>query len=206
MGAESLQVALQAAAWVGEELLPEQQSLMIRFHDWMSSEAIQAGGLGPHERPRIWSRHIADSLLFGIELGTKCLDIGSGVGLPGIPLAVMRPDVSFILLDRSGRRCDLMRRAIAVLGLGNCQVVELDIADLEKSFDSVVSRAAVPPEKMMFHVKRCLMPGGTAVLGLSHTGQTSDLPKNPAGFTSVVVAVPADVLDTGVNLLRIEAT
>ena len=208
MGADSLETAVRAAAWVGYELDPRQRDLLSEYHDWLAVEAAEAGGIGPHEEGRIWRRHIADSMVFGLALenSEECLDIGSGVGLPGIPLAIMCPSLRFTLLDRSGRRCDLMRRAVAVLGIENCVVSHLDITGVSKEFRSAVSRAAIPPEKMMIHVKRLLEPGGIAILGLSPSGVTRNpLPELP-GISSKVVSVPSNILDTGVNHLRIEAT
>ena len=208
MRADSLEMAIRAMSWQDRSLDRHQTDLLKRFAEWLVSEATGAGGIGPNEGSRIWSRPLADSLLFGVALGDsgRCLDIGSGAGLPGIPLAIARPEISFVLLDRSGRRCDLMRRAVGVLELSNCRVVQQDIVEVTERFGVIVSRAAIPPEMMMIHVKRILKPGGLAVLGLSHTAKPPQSLSAPVGLKPSVVSVPLDILDTGVNLLRIEAT
>lgn len=203
-----MQQVVVAAGYVGVTLSERQKQQLVRYHDWLATEAIAAGGVGPHEQDRLWNRHVADSLLFGIGLAaaSSCLDVGSGVGLPGIPLAIAFPDTEFVLLDRSGRRCDLLRRAKAVLGLRNCTVTQGDVRQVSEQFESIVSRAALPPQQILIHVKRLLVPGGVAILGLSRApdGQV-EVPESDELAISVE-SVPVEILDTPVYLLRIEAT
>lgn len=209
MGADTYRLAVAAAEWTGRGLTDDQLEAMATLHGVLAKEAIVAGGLGPHEAPRLWGRHIADSLLFGVALdgAVSCIDVGSGVGLPGIPLAIAYPEIEFELVDRSGRRCDLIRRIIAVLRLGNCAVVHKDVSSVDKNYDALVSRASLPPDRLMIHVKRLLRKPGVAVIGLSRNAdQPVEVPVSEPGLRSHLVRVPTDVLDSSVNLLRIEAT
>lgn len=206
MGTDSLSGAVAAAEYAGCALSSAQQGQLEAFHDWLATEGADAGGIGPHEGQRIWDRHISDSLVFASILpgAVDCLDIGSGAGLPGIPLAIAYPEIHFVLLDRAGRRCDLMTRACAILALENCTVVQEEIAAHRGRYEAVVSRAAMPLELMMIHVKRLLQPGGRALLALSRTGQARALGDRMEGAT--VVRIPPNILDRGANLLRIEPT
>lgn len=209
MGADSLSVAVAAAEYAGIELGPMQRAQLERFHDWLLEEAIGAGGIGPNEAARIWNRHIADSLLFALDLSgnERCIDLGSGVGLPGIPLAISLPEIEFTLVDRSGRRVDLARRACSVLGLSNCEVVQSDFDGFHRRFPRIVARASLPPAAMMIHVKRLLTPGGVAHLGLSRgTTFAAELPGAPRGLRLSIVEIPVEILDSGASLLRIEAS
>lgn len=209
MGADSFSVALGAAEYVGVELDDDQVASLHQLHGWLGSESIRAGGLGPAESTRIWDRHIADSLIFSPALvgARTCVDLGSGTGLPGIPLAITHPHIEFTLLDRSGRRCDLMRRALAILDLTNCVVRQQDIAAVDDQFDAIVSRAAIPTESLMIHVKRIVRPGGgVAVLGLSRAEHGSLPSIDEQGLEVEVVRIPPEILDSGASLLRIEAT
>ena len=208
MRADSISYAENAIDYLGVQATPGQLLQLERFHTWLASEAINAGGIGPHEKDRLWRRHIADSLLLGIRTSDadSCLDIGSGVGLPGIPLAILFPNTAFTLLDRSGRRTHLSRRVISILGLQNCVVLEQDVEAVDQSYGNVVSRAALPVDRLVFHVKRLLASGGTAVVAYSRreTGAFPGL--DIPGISVSVVNIPAEVLDTAVSLLRIEAT
>jgi 16S rRNA (guanine527-N7)-methyltransferase len=209
MGVDSFLSVEKAAGFLDVFLSDEQRDSLALYRGWLETEGMKAGGIGPAERNRLWDRHIADSMVLGIGLsgGTECLDIGSGAGLPGIPLAICFPDIEFTLLDRSGRRCDLMRRAIAVLALDNCGVVEDDVSGVSERYERIVSRAAMSPKSMMIHVKRLLASGGVAVLGISRdTDKATDSLDIVAGLVTEVIKVPDEVLDSGAFLLRIEAT
>ena len=206
-GPDSLQSAIAAAEWTGVKPTSMQQDMLQAYRHWLVEEAIAAGGIGPNEGDRIWKRHIGDSLLFGSGLGERstCLDAGSGVGLPGIPLAITHPQTHFDLVDKSGRRCDLLNRAIGVLGLTNCSVVHSDFTDIDRKYPFVVSRAAVPAGLLMIHVKHLLEVGGMANISVSRAGRAALDVNVPLGLRATPVSVPYKILDTKVQLLRIEA-
>lgn len=138
-----------------------------RYRDWLATEAVPAGGVGPGEKSRLETRHIADSLLFalGMEATDLVLDIGTGVGLPGIPLACLLPETRFVLLDRSARRVGLVGRAARVLELDNVEVVRSELRDWKEAVPTLVSRAAIPPEDLLPSLKTLLLPGGVAIVG-----------------------------------------
>lgn len=174
-----------------------QISRLAEYREWLLTEGVAAGGIGPNERDRIDNRHIGDSLLFasGFDTApTRVLDVGSGVGLPGIPLSIMMPETGFTLLDRSGRRVDLMRRVSRVLDLPNVEVAQGDVADWETTVDGIVSRASLSPELATTIFPRLLRPGGCAVIGGSWAA-----PPVVVGFD--LLEVPAMVLDQTVWLL-----
>lgn len=188
---------IAAARYSGVDLDRGQLDLLTRYGEWLGSEGIAAGGIGPDEVARIEKRHLADSLLFASQFphdSSEVLDLGSGVGLPGIPLAVALPQVRFTLIDRSGRRQDLLKRVIRILGLENCQAIQGEIESLQMTAPVVVARASLPPDEMRPVTQRLLSPGGLAVIA----GSWRDRPEH-FGWTSV--EIPADVLDHPVWLL-----
>ena len=204
MHAEAL---IRAAVWSGLRLEVAQIELLESFARWLRDEAIPAGGLGPDESARIVDRHVADALVFAGawrgEHPDTLLDLGSGVGLPGIPLAIAQPETQTTLADRSGRRCRLARRAIRVLGLTNVQVRETDTARLGERYDIVTFRAFLSPAKALAVAAGVLAPGGVAVGGASRT-------RAPEQTTfgdreAEVIAVPGGVLDSPAWLLRMTA-
>lgn len=141
---------------------------LTRYRDWLVSEAIPAGGIGPGEASRVDIRHIADSLLFSLAIepgNDEVLDVGTGVGLPGIPLACLMPETRFFLLDRSARRVRLANRAVRVLQLVNVEVIQSDLHRWRRAAPVVVSRATIPPEELLSPLKTLVSPGGIAVLG-----------------------------------------
>lgn len=154
------------------ELTTEQLDQLGTFSQWLRTEAGSAGGLGPSEANRVDGRHIGDSLLFATVFPgqpSALTDLGSGVGLPGIPLAIIWPSTEVTLIDRSGRRCDLARRAVRVLGLENIHVLQEDIFAVEGRRSAMVSRAATPVEQLAGLVRSLLAPEGIAVVGGSWT-------------------------------------
>lgn len=190
-------LADRVARFLDRTITPAQLRLLQVYGEWLENEAIPAGGLSPGERGRIDSRHVADSLLFASALPRSpdwVRDLGSGVGLPGIPLAILMPETRFELVDRSGRRADLAKRAVRILGLENVDVIQTELERLTPPGDVLVSRAVMSPEDMMKWANHLLTPGGVAILGGSWV-------KRPVftGWTSI--EIPAMVLDQPVWLL-----
>lgn len=191
--------ALRVAAWQGRPVSDDASDALSRYGSWLVAEAIPAGGLGPREADRVGTRHLADSVAFGAAWRGKpaperILDLGSGVGLPGIPLAILHPHAEVTLVDRSGARCRLARRAIRVCGLDNVSVIQSDIAGIGEQRPAVVSRASLPPPQLLPHLRRLVAPGGIGVVG----GPRKPQPVEP-GYE--VLRIPPEVLDPGPRLL-----
>ena len=115
--------------------------------------AIQFGFLGPRERERLWKRHLDDALgLAGIRTpapGERWADLGSGAGLPGLPLAVAHRATSFTMIDAQRRRLDWVEAAAQTLRLTNVTVVHARLEDYARgparaSFDVATARALGP--------------------------------------------------------------
>ncbi len=174
--------------------------LLTTFHSWLATEATDAGGIGPGEANRLWSRHIADSLTFmvGLRRPRAVVDVGSGVGLPGIPLAIALPEVGFTLLDRSERRCHLAERAVRILELSNVEVVQRDYQRVTLPHDTAVSRAVATPAAFAGELRRLLPEGTLAVLGGSYG--VSDPPRS-GDFE--ILRVPPDVLGEAAWLAKV---
>jgi 16S rRNA (guanine527-N7)-methyltransferase len=192
---------ISAARHAGLELAERELGLLARYGEWLATEGYRAGGIGPGEISRIELRHLADSLLFatpfdsGIE---HVIDLGTGIGLPGIPLAVAMPDTRFTLTDRSQRRIDLVRRVIRILELENCQAVLGEIQELGLEADTLVARASLTPDRLRGVIPRLLRPGGLAVVG----GSWQERPHSHGWET---MEIPPDVLDRPIWLLMMRS-
>ncbi len=117
------------------------------------AEAIQLGFLGPREQERLWERHLDDA--FGLAAvrepkpGERWVDLGSGAGLPGLPLAVAHRSTLFTMIDAQGRRLDWVQATAARLGLTNVTAVHARLEDYgrgpaRESFDVATARALGP--------------------------------------------------------------
>lgn len=196
------EIWVRCANWAGFDLDTAARDRLEIYESWLGTEAIAAGGLGPAEKDRLHDRHIGDSLLFAgglVAIPDQVLDIGSGAGLPGIPLAIMMGNHHFTLLDRSGRRVDLLRRVTRILELENVIVEQGEIYDRSRQETAVVSRATIPPDQARALFKSLLLPGGVAVLGGSWTQ-----PPDHDGWD--VLEIPATVLDHRIWLLIMRQT
>jgi 16S rRNA G527 N7-methylase RsmG len=184
--------------WIGIDASEELLAQLARYHHWLTTEAVAAGGIGPAEMDRIETRHLADSLLFaGVwaeRVDGPVLDVGSGVGLPGIPLALAVPSRHFVLIDRSGRRVRLLRRAVRILNLKNVEVIEHDIAGYDWSGHTTISRASLSPAALLELTREKGRPPELLVGG-SHR----EPPKVP-GFETV--EIPPEILAHPVWILR----
>jgi 16S rRNA (guanine527-N7)-methyltransferase len=115
---------------------------------------------------RLESRHLLDSLAFALHLrGARIADLGTGAGLPGVPLAIACPNVCLTLIDRSEKRFPFVRQALADLELRNVELLVTDIARFRPAtgFDTVVARALALPDATWRLARPLLAPHGRAI-------------------------------------------
>ncbi len=183
-----------------------QRSALLEFEAFLRSEAVVAGGIGPHEADRIRDRHVADSLMYALGLPSDTrtiVDVGSGVGLPAIPLAIALPDAKVTLVDRSQRRTDLAGRACRILRLSNVTIVNAE-ADpgLVGEHDAVTFRASLPIEAATTLVAATVNPRIIGLLGVSRGTAQPSVPAAPDGIVYQLDEVATGVLDSPFWLLR----
>jgi 16S rRNA (guanine527-N7)-methyltransferase len=129
---------------------------------------------------RLIARHVLDSLSLVPRLkGHRVLDLGTGAGLPGVPLAIARPALRFVLVDRSERRIRFVQQACIEIGLTNVEAVADDFAHFRSTtaFDTVVSRAVAKPAVLWRFASALLTPDGVALLqvgGAEHVPVATD--------------------------------
>ncbi|MFM5905946.1 MAG: 16S rRNA (guanine(527)-N(7))-methyltransferase RsmG [Micrococcales bacterium] len=124
------------------------------------------GLLGPREMPKLWTRHILNSAVVGevFEPGELVADVGSGAGLPGIPLAIARPDVDFVLIEPMERRANWLAEQVEKLGLDNVRVERARAEEVPSGgFDVVTARAVSALPKLLRMTVPLLRPGGRVV-------------------------------------------
>ena len=193
--------------WLGIEWSGDQRRLLMVYQQWLLDEAMQAGGIGPGEAPRLFDRHIGDSLAFLRLIGedaSTLIDVGSGVGLPAIPIAIARPSLAVTLVDRSERRSGLAARALRILGLGNVDVRTMDIADIDDTFDITTFRASLRIEDAAMAYQRLATQGGSGIFAWSRREQPKSPPPPPADTIFNLVSEGAGVFDSPAWLLRMQ--
>jgi len=109
------------------------------------------------------TRHLLDSLVIGPYLhGNRVLDVGTGAGLPGLPLALAYPDLHFTLLDSNGKKIRFVTQAVAELGLANVDVIQSRVEAFQPAdrFETITARAYASIEELVGQTKHLLADGG----------------------------------------------
>lgn len=134
-----------------------------RYVGLLAGAGIERGLLGPREASRLWTRHVLNSAALApiVPPGAHVVDVGSGAGLPGIPLLLARPDLALTLLEPMARRATFLDEVVQALGV-DAQVVRGRAEDFPRaSVDVAVARAVAPLAKLAAWALPLLRPGGT---------------------------------------------
>jgi 16S rRNA (guanine527-N7)-methyltransferase len=124
---------------------------------------VEQGLIGPREVPRLWDRHLLNCAVVAELIGDRrqtLVDIGSGAGLPGIVLALVRPELNVTLLEPMERRCRFLSECVAELGLGNASVLRGRAEDVVLRADVATARAVAPLDRLAELAVHVVRPGG----------------------------------------------
>ena len=134
------------------ELFGDRIELARGYAKRLADDSETFGLLGPRELPKIWSRHVLNSALLAelVPSGAKVADVGSGAGLPGIPMAIAQPEAEFTLIEPMERRANWLTQVVADLGLSNVEVIRARAEDVQRTdFDIVTARAVAALDKLL---------------------------------------------------------
>lgn len=140
-----------------------------RYAELLAGPGVEWGLLGPREVDRLWDRHILNSAVVAevIEADSRVIDIGSGAGLPGLPVAIARPDLSVTLVEPMLRRIQFLTEAVAALGVPvsvmRGRAEDSTVRDELAGADVVLSRAVASLDKLARWSFPLLRPGGRMV-------------------------------------------
>lgn len=134
---------LEAEPAVAATLFGDRIDTARAFTDALAREGEQRGLIGPLELPRLWTRHILNSAIAAPLFHGRVADIGSGAGLPGLVLAIARPDVHWTLIEPMERRVTWLTEQVDELGLENVEILRARAEDVGRpgAFDVVTARA-----------------------------------------------------------------
>jgi len=134
------------------QYFPGQEEAIRAYAEFLTTAGIERGLIGPREGERIWDRHIFNCLPITQLLpnGASLFDIGSGAGLPGIVIALARPDLKVTLIEPLERRVEFLNEAVAAIAAGGVEIAVIRgrAQDVKKSADFVTARAVAPMEKL----------------------------------------------------------
>jgi 16S rRNA (guanine527-N7)-methyltransferase len=147
--AEELREAPEAARKYFGDRFPD----VVRYGELLADVGVRRGLIGPREVPRLWERHLLNCAVLSevVPDGVTVCDVGSGAGLPGIPLALVRPDLRITLLEPLLRRTTFLQEAVELLGLDHVTVVRgraEEVLGTLTPVQVVTARAVAPLDRL----------------------------------------------------------
>lgn len=183
-----------------------------RYAALLASEGVLRGLIGPREVPRLWDRHLVNCGLLSplVPEGSRVADLGSGAGLPGLVLALARPDLEVTLIEPMARRTAFLEEACEALGARHVRVVRGRAEDWSgpERFDVVTARALAPLAKLLNLAMPLVAPSGS-VLAMKGSAAEEEIAAAGAelsqwGAQAEVIrsAVPGSATTTVVRVVR----
>jgi 16S rRNA (guanine527-N7)-methyltransferase len=138
--------------------------------------------IGPATESDVWARHIDDSSQLVALIpsnATSVVDLGSGAGLPGLVIAMLRPELQVTLVEQDQRKAAFLKEAKRALGLHNVSIAAMDIAKVEAKFDVVTARALAPLSQLLAMAKPLMEEGATCIFpkGANHQSELAEAAK-----------------------------
>lgn len=199
-----------AAAVFGEHV--DRAEAFVRL---LARHGVERGLIGPREVDRLWERHVLNSAVIGecIPEGARVIDVGSGAGLPGIPLAISRPDLDIVLLEPMARRVDWLVEIVEALGLPvtieRGRAEEKAVRSRIGTADIVTARAVAPLARLATWCLPLVRQSGS-LLALKGAGAADEIERDRAAVRKVgggeprLVRCGVGVLDTPTTVVVIE--
>lgn len=213
---------------IAREVFGERFAAAENYRQILAGRGIEWGLIGPREVERLWERHILNSVALAdlMPEGVSVVDVGSGGGLPGIPLSLARPDLRMTLLEPMQRRCNFLTETVDELGRTLAATVEetptpvgraaraVDIIvergraeEHDEVYDIVTCRAVGPLKRLLDWCLPLLAPGGTllALKGASAVDELKAVDKslNKRGLRAEVLSIRAHAAAEPTTAVRI---
>ncbi len=182
-----------------------------RYAELLAGAGVERGLIGPREADRIWERHLLNCAVIEVAIAGRAqvLDIGSGAGLPGVVLAIARPDLHIELVEPMERRTAFLREVVAELGLNAVTVTRARGSELSRQCDVVTARAVAPLRRLVPEALALVRPGGRliAIKGESAETELHDARGDieaVGGGSARVLRFGADVLEVPTTVVSVE--
>lgn len=189
--------------------------LAVRFAEHLADTGISHGLIGPREVPRLWERHILNCAVIAevMPQGASVIDVGSGAGLPGIAIALARPDLTVTLVEPMERRTAWLDMVVTDLGLDRVTVRRARAEELhgELSAEVVTARAVAALDKLLRWCLPLVAPGGrvVAMKGSSAEREIDEAQKTLRRLSAAGVSIDIcgrDVLETPTTVVVVEVS
>ncbi len=178
---------------------PDAIALADQYAVLLATDGVVRGLIGPREAPRLWDRHLLNCAVLAeaIPRDSSVCDIGSGAGLPGIVLAIARPDLSITLVEPLLRRTTFLDEVVAELGLEHVTVVRGRAEEITErhAFDVVTSRALAPLERLLRWSMPLVAPTG-ALIAMKGSSVAAEISEARRTLRSLGCAEP-EILNLG---------
>ncbi|APF41837.1 16S rRNA (guanine(527)-N(7))-methyltransferase RsmG [Neomicrococcus aestuarii] len=195
-----------------EKIFGDRFDLAQRFVQHLATSGMERGLLGPREVPRLWGRHVLNCAVIGehIPQGVTVADVGSGAGLPGLALAIARPDLSLTLIEPLERRCLWLNEVIEDLELDNVVVMRGRAEQMVDFVNAdVVTARAVSALTNLIPWSVPLLHGSGEMLAIKGRSAQEEIEKarkvvkKAGGSTPEILIAGADILEEPTTLVRI---
>ncbi|MEN9731868.1 MAG: hypothetical protein RL488_1178 [Actinomycetota bacterium] len=155
-------MAVEKEPAVAAKIFGDRIELARAYAAALARDSDTLGLLGPRELEIIWSRHILNSAVVAelVADGKTVADVGSGAGLPGIPMAIAQPNAQFTLIEPMERRSDWLKQQVAELGLTNVEVLRARAEEVGSVYDIVTARAVSNLSKLLRLTVDLIRDGG----------------------------------------------
>ncbi|MEV7433427.1 16S rRNA (guanine(527)-N(7))-methyltransferase RsmG [Streptomyces griseoviridis] len=189
---------------VAHEVFGDRYADAVRYAELLAEAGVQRGLIGPREVPRLWERHLLNCAVLSevVPDGVTVCDVGSGAGLPGIPLALVRDDLKITLLEPLLRRTNFLTEVVELLGLDHVTVVRGRAEEVMGQLPAVhvvTARAVAPLDRLATWGIPLLRPYGEM---LALKGDTAEEELKAAGAAlSKLGAVETSVLQVGEGIV-----
>ena len=195
---------------VVEAVFGTDAGLAERYVEILATTGVEWGLIGPRETDRLWERHVLNSAAVAelVPQDASVVDVGSGAGLPGLPLALARPDLRVTLLEPLLRRATFLTQTVEDLGLTErVEVVRGRAEDHRGTYDVVTSRALAPLPRLLGWCLPLTAPGG-AVLAVKGRSATEEVEQESAALARRrlrvdVLAVQAHATSEPTTVVRV---
>lgn len=195
-----------------EHIFGDRLDLAKRYVEHLATSGIERGLIGPREVPRLWSRHVLNCAVVAelIEDGAKVADVGSGAGLPGLCLAIARPDLYLTLIEPLERRVIWLEEVVMDLGLSNVEIIRSRAeAAIGKVECTVVTARAVSALDTLAPLTIPLLGGEGELLAIKgrsaeeEIGKAAKTLKKLGGVSTEVLTAGQDVLEEPTTVVRV---